>query len=164
MKKGSAVRWLLLAALPLSLVTAACDRHPTDLGSHTLGRIEIRDLDQPGEPLVATWEQGTGWTGELPAISLGTSPPRVTLGARIFNASGVERPLAAGGEYTVRWQLASGAPAGIVATSDSPGPRFHGDRVHVYGLQPGTTRIQFVLRHFDHDDGASPPIEITVTE
>jgi hypothetical protein len=163
MKMALASRWLVLVTLPAALLVSACGRTPSELGDHTLGRVDIMDRTQAGHPVVATWQQGAGWSGALPAISLSAPQARLELGARITSAAGVERPLTAGGEYSVRWDMAPNAPAGIVAAGDQPGARFHGDYVHVYGLTAGTTQIRFLLWHFSHADGATPPIDVTVT-
>jgi hypothetical protein len=163
MKKTINNRWMLLAALPAALALAACDRHPTEgSGAHSLGKVEIIDRSQVDQPVVATWVAGEGWTGALPVISLGAAQPRVSLGARMYNALGAERTLAAGGEYSVRWRVPSGAPGGIVDATEGSGARFHGDHVHIYGLAAGTTQVQFLLWHFDHLDAATASIDITV--
>jgi hypothetical protein len=157
-------RVLMLGALAVVAVTAACDRHPHEPnGAHTLGRVEIVDRGQTERPVVATWTPAAGWQGALPQISLASANQRISLGARIFDAQGTERTLARNGEYSVRWALAQGAPAGIVVTDDSRGERFHGDHIHIYAQAAGTTNLQFVLWHIDHADGATAPIEIRVT-
>lgn len=152
-----------LALLLLAGTLTACDRDPVSpIDDHSIGRVEILDRGQEGRPVVAAWDRDGGWTGSLPAIDLSSAQQRVSLGVRIFAGDGTERPLQRDGEYSARWRLDDGAPAGIVATSDAPGARFHGDHVHLYGVAPGETRVRFVLWHFDHDDGETPPIAIRV--
>jgi hypothetical protein len=154
-------RAALLAVAPLLALAAACDRSPLEPGIHSMGRVEIIDLEAAGQPVAATWTPAEGWTGTLPDISLGTNQ-RVALGARIFDAAGTQRPLSTTGSYSVRWRLAPGATAGVVVADDSRGPRFLGDHVHIFGAAPGTTEIQFILWHIDHEDGATTPIAIGV--
>jgi hypothetical protein len=154
---------LLRVAAALTISMAACDRHPHDPGTtHSLGRVEIIDRSQDERPVVASWTAAGGWQGTLPDISLATTPGRISLDARIHDANNQERELSADGEYSVQWTLAPNAPLGVVVNDDSRGNRYHGDHVHVYGQAPGTTRIQFVLWHMDHSDGATPPIDIRV--
>jgi hypothetical protein len=153
---------ILPLAVPLLLALAACDRHPHAVEDHSLGRVEVIDRGQTERPVVAVWTPAAGWTGALPDISLATGTQRVSLGLRIFNQAGIARPLGPDAEYSARWALDTTAPAGIIVTDDSRGERFHGDHIHIYGQAPGTTRIQFLLWHIDHGDGATPPIAIRV--
>jgi len=155
-------RLVLGAIVIVAALTASCERIPSGPGGdHSLGRVEITDRGQAERPVVATWTTADGWTGSLPAISLASVNQRVSLGARVYDGSGQERALSQG-EYSVRWALAPNAPVGVVVNDDSRGDRFHGDHIHIYGQAPGTTRIQLVLWHADHADGATPPIEIQV--
>jgi hypothetical protein len=152
----------LLSLLFTTAALAACDRNPSGLDDHTLGRVEIIDRGLTERPVVATWTPAAGWTGTIPAISMASERQRVSLGVRIFNTAGEERPLQRDGEYTVRWALAPNAPSGVIVADDSRGDRFHGDHIHIYGQAPGTTRIQIILWHFDHADGESGPVEVRV--
>jgi hypothetical protein len=150
-----------LAILLVAALAAGCERSPTDSGDHTLGEVRILDLNQ-NDQVVATWRAGTGWdVAALPPVRLTSGNP-ARFGVRIFSRTGTERTLTDGGEYSASWALGAGATTGIVATTDTPGRRFFGDRVHVYGLAAGSTNIQFVLMHFDHADGATTPIAISV--
>jgi hypothetical protein len=165
MKFNTARRFALLAAVPLVAALAACDRHPHEPHEdHSLGRVEIIDRGQTERPVVATWTPSAGWEGAIPNISLATTNQRISLGANIFDASGVQRPLSRDGEYSVRWSLTPTSTTGIVVNDDSRGERFHGDHIHIYGQDAGTTTIQFVLWHVDHADGATDPIEIRVVD
>jgi hypothetical protein len=150
------IAWILLLAV------VACERSPTGGGDHSLEEVRISDLRSGAQP-VATWTPAQGWSGALPELSLSMTQP-LSLGVRIFAHGGVERPLQAGGEYSAEWVLAPGATAGIVSTSDTPGPRFHGNEVRIFGLAPGSTAIQFVLVHGNHADGATTPIPLRVVE
>jgi hypothetical protein len=161
MKQLGAGRFVLLVLVPLALV-AGCDRQPSGPGDHTLGRVEIIDRGQTDRPVVALWTAEAGWTGGLPDVRLSTTNQRISLGARIFDLGGQERALVRDGEYSVRWALAPGAAAGILVVDDSRGERFHGDHIHIYGQAVGSTRIEFLLWHGDHADGATEPIEIRV--
>jgi hypothetical protein len=162
--KQFARKMVLLAVAPIVTLIAACDRHPTDHDHdhHTLGRVEIIDRGQTGRPVVATWTPAGGWQGSLPDISLASERQRISLGARIFSADNTERPLTRDGEYSVRWGMPMGAPAGIVVNNDSRGERFHGDHIHIYGQAAGTTQVIFELWHIDHSDGATAPINLRV--
>jgi hypothetical protein len=163
MKQSISRRLMLLAAVPLVALFAACDRHPTGQDDHDgLTRVEIIDRGQTERPVVATWTRTGGWQGTLPSISLATPQQRVSLGARIYGEGNQELTLSRTGESSVRWSMALNAPAGIIVNDDSRGDRFHGDHVHIYGQTAGTTRIQFVLWHIDHADGATDPVEIRV--
>jgi hypothetical protein len=150
-----------LLALMLALALGSCERSPSARHERDLDRVELIDRLAPGQPVVAVWQAGTGWTGALPPIELGSPQPRLSLGVRMFTG-GTERVLSLGGPYSARWRLAGGAQAGIVAADETPGPRFHGDHVDIYGVGRGTTQIQFMLWHFDHDDGATQPIQVEV--
>lgn len=156
---------MLAASVPLVALFAACDRHPHEPNGHDdLHRVEIIDRGQTESPVVATWTAATGWQGTLPSISLSTPTQRASLGARIYDDDNQQLTLTEGGENSIRWALAPNAPAGVIVTDDSRGQRFHGDHVHIYGQAAGTTRIQFLLWHFDHADGATDPIEIRVVD
>ena len=152
------------AALPALMLATACDRSSTDPNGdphRDFDRVEIIDRSQTQQPVVATWTADGGWDAtELPSIDLENDPPRVSLGARVFDSDDNEVPLTSGGEYSVRYALASGATAGVIDLDRDD--IFHGDHIHIYGLQEGVTQLQIVLWHVDHADGNTDAISIEV--
>jgi hypothetical protein len=154
---------------------AACDRHPTHGDEHpTLGTVEIIDRTttdpQTGQnPVVATWEHGAGWdTDWLPELSHATEDhrTRVSLGVRMWQRDGEQIVLQRDGEHFVQYELAQGAPTGVINFDPALG-LFHGDHVHIYGFEDGTTgetQIRFVLWHDDHAEEATAPIGFRVTD
>jgi hypothetical protein len=138
-----------------------CDRHPSDGGHPLLGTVEIIDRGQTGSPVVATWSHTAGWQGALPEISLSASPPRISLGARMYTQDGTERALTA--EYGLRYHVPTAAPQGVLNMDEGLG-LFHGDHVHLYGQSTGTTQVRFVLWHVNHADGETGSIAVHVVE
>lgn len=150
--------------LPALLALGACDRSSTDLDDdhEEFYRVEVIDRGQTARPVVATWISGQGWTGSIPPISLSSATQRISIGFRVYDRDGGELTLSRGGEYSMRYALASGAPQGILNLNFPNDVIFHGDHVHIYGAAIGTTQVQFVLWHIDHADDATDPITVSV--
>lgn len=155
----------LALSLPVLALAPACDRSSTDPNGdphRELDRVEIIDRGQTAQPIVATWTADGGWdTNALPSIDL-EHQERVSLGVNIYDSDGVQLTLQSGGEYSARYALASGAQQGVIDLDRPDDNIFHGDHVHIYGLDEGTTQVQFVLWHADHADGSTDPISIEV--
>ncbi len=124
-----------------------------------LGTVEIIDRGQTARPVVATWTHDGGWEGELPVLDLAAAE-RLSLGARIYDGDGQEHTLEEDGEWSVRFWTAEGAEEGIVDLDRDD--IFHGDHVHLYGLEAGTTELVFILWHDDHAEDQTDGIEFTV--
>jgi hypothetical protein len=158
-KSGRGARTLFLLPVLLLAGVSGCDRSPSDTGEHTLGEVRLHE-GTPQGAVVATWTANGGWSPGFLELRLSAPESRLALGVRAFTAGGRERTL--GGSYSMRWSLAAGAMTGVVVNDDSAGQRFLGDQIRIYGLAPGTTRIQVVLWHSTHEDGATDPLEIRV--
>ena len=158
-------RLLPLLVLPSLVLVAACERSSTELDDdHSeFFRVQVLDRGQTGQPVVATWVAGEGWTGSLPDVSLSSATGRIVLGFRVFDEDGDELALSEDDE-SIRYALAAGAPQGVQDLSIPAGDLFHGDHVYLHGLASGTTRVQFVLWHLDHADDATDPIELRVLD
>jgi hypothetical protein len=153
-------RILMLGALAVVAVTAACDRHPYDPDDHDI-RASVELVDRATGARMA-WTHGTGdgihWDGALPHLHVGDE---LAVNVRFLRANGTEIPL--GSEYTVRARLAEqadgrvGAP-GIVRLEN------HGDHVDITGLAEGETYIVFMLWHGSHADFTTPAIEVEVDD
>jgi hypothetical protein len=153
-------RLVLVAAVPLVTLLAACDRHPQDPDDHAIpASVELVDRATGAR---MAWTHGSGaaihWDGELPHLHVGNE---LAVNVRFLRANGTEIPL--GTEYTVRARLAEqadgrvGAP-GIVRLEN------HGDHVDITGLAEGETYIVFMLWHGSHADFTTPAIEVEVDD
>ena len=155
------IRWIAtVAALGALVALPACDRDDDD--HEDLAILEVRDRTQGGQPVVATWTLGTGWTGELPVLVMEGENPRLSLGFTATTGDGDVLTLEEDGEFFIQYWLAQGAPGGVIQMDRDD--LFHGDHVHVYPVEPGTTDIRFELWHFDHVEQATAPISVTVAE
>jgi len=133
--------------------------------------VEIEKRDGSGETL-ATWTEENGWdTDALPALEEGGDFSGWTV--RMFAEDGDEIELEEGGEFEARYAVDSEAPqdviyfdsSGEVELADgSEGELFHGDHVHVYPQNAGTTQLRFLLWHDNHADAETALIDLTVQE
>jgi hypothetical protein len=146
----------LLAAVGAVVVVglAACDRSPTasedDHGEPVAAQVFAR---ASGELLAYTHGTGAGlhWDGSIPTLEVGEE-----IALNVVFLDDEDRPIPLGGEFEVRARLATGAPSGIVELSD------HGDHIDVEAVNPGQTRIVFMLWHGGHSDWDSPGLTINV--
>lgn len=150
-----------ILALPALLFLAACESQDDD-GHTDMASLQVIDRGQTSRPVVATWSVNGGWEGRLPNVSLASTNQRISIGFRVFTASGEEITLSESGATSIRYSLASGAPSGIIDTGREEGTLFHGDHVYIFGVTPGATQVQFLLWHDDHADRATAPIGVTV--
>ncbi len=126
-------------------------------------RVEIRDRGQTDRPIVATWEHGEGWDGELMEYDLASAErERLSLGVDIYDSNDVLLHEDSD-EWTSRFYVPSSATGGVVNTELDDATLFHGDHVHVYAIEEGTTELVFVLWHEDHSEAETSPIDFTVT-
>jgi hypothetical protein len=167
---GSKRSGTLAIALAVAVLgTTACDRSPVDPPGHAaLGTVEILNRATTPHSVLATWTHGNGWDRDvLMTLSHAAEDhrTRVSLGARMFTRGGDPIELVSGGEYSVRYGVASD-PNNIINMDTSLG-LFHGDHVHIYGFNDtrptGTAQLVFALWHDGHSDGETDPIGITIT-
>lgn len=149
-------------ALTGLLALPACDRDSDDDHEDDFASLEVIDRGDPAQPVVAVWTAAAGWDGALPEISLASANQRISIGFRAYAEDGDEFTLSETGEYSIRYAVAAGAPAGIVDMDHDDPVLFHGDHVHVYGAAEGTTQIQFLFWHVDHADASTTPIAVNV--
>lgn len=158
-------RFATVLLVPAALALGACERSTTgpDDEHNEFHTVEVIDRGQTSRPVVATWVAGQGWTGSIPSISLSSTNQRISIGFRVLSSDGDELELSEDDE-SIRYALATGAPQGVIDTSHPDNVLFHGDHVHIYGLAPGTTQVQFILWHIDHADDATDAIQVTVVD
>jgi hypothetical protein len=138
-------------------------------GYREMQRVEIRDRSQTERPVVATWEHGQGWSGELPVVNLSgeNALGRPSLGVDIYDSNDVLLQEASD-EWSARYYVAPDATGGVINTEPDESILFHGDHVHIYALEPDdadaghSTEIIFVLWHVDHSEAETSPIELRV--
>ena len=119
---------------------------------------ELRIFDRAPDPHeeVADWHDGH-WHGEIPNIPVGD---RISLGAEFEEPGGEEIPIGANLDYGLSVRVADGAEEGVVEID--PERDYHGDHVHIHGVEEGTTYVVFGLWHDDHADWESDPIPVAV--
>jgi len=110
---------------------------------------EFKIIDRSDDEEVA-YVHDNHWHGELPEVP---EDEHISLGAYIEDDHGHEIEL--GEEYQLRVNLAEG-------TDDIVSFDEHGDHVHIFGEEEGTTEVVFQLIHDDHVEYETPPIEIVV--
>jgi hypothetical protein len=161
MTQSFARRLLLLAALPLVTLFAACDRHPHGPEDHA-APVGAELVNRATGARLA-WTHGTGagmhWDGALPHIHTGDE---LAVNVRFLRADGTAITL--GGEYTVRARLAEQQRDGRVGAPGIVRLENHGDHVDITGLTNGETYIVFDLWHGSHADWYTPPIEVEVDD
>lgn len=150
------------AALMLGglLALPACDRDRDDDHEDEFAALEV--IDRSTGEVTATWTEAAGWDGFIPDISLSSTNQRISIGFRAFMDDGDEIPLSREGPFSIRHALAPGAPQGIIDMDHPDHVLFHGDHVHIYGAQEGTTQVVFWLWHIDHFDDQTTAINVNV--
>ena len=140
----------------IRVVVGDDDDHGHDSTS-AFGDIEVFEiLNRSDNRSRVAYIHGDHWHGRLPNIEVGG---RLSLGANITSVGGRERELDSEGEvngFDVR--LAPGATEGIVELV------YHGDHVHIRGIQAGTTMVQFIWTHRGEVRYISPQIRVVVEE
>ena len=155
---------IVLASATLLAFSSACgddddhNGHNNDHHHVHIDRLEVVDRGQTDRPTVATWTVEDGWTAgsELPRIPRGE---RISLGVRALCEDG-DDIIAEDDHYEARYALAPGAPTGIIDTGRDN--IFHGDHVHIYGIEEGSTQIELLVWHGDHSDLETDPIDVFV--
>ncbi len=122
--------------------------------------VDIRNRGETDNPVVATWEYGEGWDGEIPDIDFAENG-RHSLGVDIYDSEGVLLHEESS-EWSGRFYVPGDADEGVVNTELGDDDMFHGDHVHVYGLEEGSTELVFVLWHEDHSEAETSPIALDV--
>jgi hypothetical protein len=141
-------RALLLGALA-SVGLAACD-NPVTPGDHFTpvgAEVYVRGTDQR-----VAHVHGDHWHGRI-ELEVGEE---IELDVRFMDADG--RVAQLGGGYTVRAEIASGQPTGLIAIGN------HGDHLDIDADAPGETRIVIHLWHGSHADWTSPALRVVVRE
>lgn len=163
---------LLLLLLPALVVLSACDSVVDDDGEHgDFARVVLEARDGTGQ-IIGEWTETDGWDIDaLPDMTEGAIESVYTV--RIFDGDGDELTLEEGGDFEARYAVDADAPddvlffnpSGEVAlTGGEEGELFHGDHVHLYPQNAGTTRVRFLLWHESHADGNTDWIDVTVEE
>jgi len=144
---------------------------PVEGHDDEVARVEIEARDGTGQTF-ATWTDEDGWdTDALPALEEGGDFAGWTV--RMFAEDGDEFTLEEDGEFEARYAVDANAPqdviyfdpSGEVELADgSEGELFHGDHVHVYPQNAGTTQLRFLLWHDNHADAETALIDLTVQE
>ncbi len=163
----------LFFILPVVIFIAGCERStdPHDNGHRDMEEVRIIDRTQTARPVIATWTHDDGWEFieyadaiyEL-SKSAEEDRTRVSLGVEIYDHNGDQIELDEAGEYQVRYWIAEGAQEGVIDISLDEDILFHGDHVHIYGLEVGETEVEFILWHGDHADAVTDPAPFKVVE
>lgn len=173
------IRWSLLLVLPALLFVGACDTFSSaDDDDHDdeehhdddLARVQLETRDGTDE-VVAVWTDDDGWDVDaLPAIDVNGDHAVWTV--RMFVEDGDEIELVEGGEFEARYAVDGDAPQDVIYFDASGDMEvdgeelelFHGDHVHVYPQNVGTTRIRFLLWHDNHSDDDTAFIDLVVED
>jgi hypothetical protein len=159
---------LRIFTLPLALLVSlslivACGPHDDDDHDEEIERIELVDRGATGTPVVATWTEADGWTGEgLPAINLQSTNQRISVGVRALDDHDDDL-IQEDDDFFAQYAMATGATAGIVDMAVDA-ELFHCDHIHIYGEAVGTTEIVIEIWHGDHVELTTDPITITVID
>jgi hypothetical protein len=160
-------RYGMVLITAVSLMLTGCDRSTDPDNGHVdeMEVVHIIDRTQTAQPVIATWTHDDGWDLDvLYTLSLSDDTrPYLSLGVEVYDSHGDQLELCESCEYEIRYWLARDAATGIIDLSDEES-LFHGDHVHIYGLQPGETEIEFILWHNNHADAATTPILFRVVE
>lgn len=176
---------LLLLAL-LLVVGSGCD---TVLGSEddddhdhddhgAMARVQLETRDGTGT-VIAVWDDEDGWDTDALTVALSDDGNHPVWTVRMFEEDGDEVVLEEDGEFEARYAVDSAAPQNVIYFDGSgelrfegaaatlygdEGELFHGDHVHVYPQQAGTTQVRFLLWHDNHSDESTDLIDLTVQE
>lgn len=109
------------------------------------------DEGEAGDNEEPAYVDGDHWHGRLPAVPIGAD---LSIGARVVTDDGDE--LEMGEDYDLATLVADGESDEYVDLQD------FGDHTHIWGDEPGETKIHFLI-----EDGLdvvyqTPPIEVTV--
>jgi len=159
----------LFLLIPAIIFLAGCDRSTDPDNDHVddMEIVNIIDRTITARPILATWTHDDGWDRNVLyelSKSAEEDRTRVSLGVEVFNSHGEQLELCEGCEYEIRYWIAQNAPTGIIDLSLDEDILFHGDHVHIYGIDVGETRIEFILWHGDHADAATTSITFRVVE
>ncbi len=151
------------------LFFAGCDRSTEPDNGHVddMETVNIIDRTVTARPVIATWTHDDGWdTNVLYELSKSAEEERtrVSLGIEVYNSHGEQLELCEGCEYEARYWISQNAPTDVIDLSLDEDILFHGDHVHIYGLEVGETMIEFILWHGDHADAATTPVTFRVVE
>ena len=113
----------------------------------------IYDEDDGSDIDIADVVDGGQWFGQLPTLSVGDT---VTLRAEFIDSEGDAVPLGSDETYTLRTELADGAPDDVVSIADNA------DTVDLTGDAEGEAEIVFQLYDGSAAEWESPPIPATV--
>jgi len=169
---SSIMRFALILLLPALVLFSACDSVVDDDGEHAdFARVVLEARDGTGQ-VIGEWTEADGWDIDaLPGMTEGDIESVYTV--RIFDEDGDELTLEEGGAFEARYAVDANAaddvlffnPSGEVdLAGGEEGELFHGDHVHLYPQNAGTTRVRFLLWHESHSDGSTDLIDVTVEE
>lgn len=173
MKRSLLFRLGLCLALPALLFLGGCDAFSNnddddhDDHEEELARVELETRDGTGET-VAVWTDDDGWVPD--SLTLALDGDYAVWTVRMFTEDGDEFELEEGGEHEARYAVDSEASqeviyfdaSGEVEIGGQEEELFHGDHIHVYLQNAGTTRLRILLWHDNHADGDTDFIELTV--
>lgn len=140
----------------------AVDDHDDDDGhGHGHGDVEeLKILDRAEDPHEQVAEyHDDHWDSDLPHVHV---DDYVSLGAEFYDDHDDEIPIGGGEEYELGVRIADDADTDIVEIDEDDD--FHGDHVHIHGVEEGETEVVFLLWHDDHADWESDPIAIEVED
>ena len=136
---------------PLAVTVGEEEEAADDFNASAVSEVEILDRAPDPHEQVARWHDDH-WDGELPTVPLDDN---ISLGGRFEDENGNEADLGATYEFRVR--LADGAQE--IVEFD-----YHGDHLHIIGLEAGETEVVFQLWHDDHADFETDPIPVTIED
>ncbi len=130
--------------------------HDQEAGDGVMA-VETFELVDRDTGDVTNYVHGDHWDpvdGGFPAIEVGH---HVSVGAFVEDEDGEELALGEDG-YDLRVRVADDAEEGVVDFD------FHGDHVHIEGLEVGLTDVVFQIYHDDHVEDETPPLTVQVVE
>ena len=134
---------------PLAVTVGEDEEAEEDFNASAISEVELLDRAPDPHEQVARWHDDH-WDGELPTVPIDDN---ISIGGRFEDENGNEADLGATYEFRVR--LAENAEE--IVEFD-----YHGDHVHIIGLEAGETEVVFQLWHDDHADFETDPITVIV--